>query len=351
MKGKMIFLLLLILVLFSCERDWISGEFIKPDASQDTSAQEEPAKEEPVTIKNTDPKNNISFNLSDKLIFTVGTKDDEIGVLEGGEDELPTGPMSFAVNESGEIYILDSINGKIKGFDKNKMIKGLISLGEKAKSVLDIAITKDNQLLLADLHEDAVLLLSSQISDITTPDKKYRFNISDFSGIFTTNRGNILLRYGNQQTLKLNDTGIHIPFMSLLSRNETMFLRTKRISESLSMLFMSSKEQSSEYKGNTEKQIEIMIDKPILSISYLDTDKNDRVYLLVEADDGADQTIKVKRYVIRTGTHPEDWSKPIEIPLDIYAHPFKDIVIGNDGTIYAMLVYKDRIEVAKWKTE
>lgn len=350
---KKIPLFFFLLVFISCERDWISNQFVSPDGSisRETERGKETIKEEPLTIKNTEPQKNVRFNPLEHLVFAIGDNDDEIGIYEGGEDEIPTGPMSFTVDDLGNILILDNINGWIKGFDQRKSLTKKISLGEKAKGILDISINKDGQIVIADMAESSVYLLSSNVTDIFQPLKKYHFNVPDFAGIFTTNRGHIHLRYGNQQSLKLNESGINVPIMSLISRNENMFLRTKKISGNLAMLFMSSREQNPEYKGNTEKQIEIIIDRPILSISYIDTDKNDRVYLLVEADDGSNETIKVKRYVIRTGAKAGDWSRPVEIPLDIYAFPFKDIVIGNDGTIYALLVYKDRIEVAKWKAE
>jgi len=349
-------LMLISFLFLSCEREWISNEFIKPDASNNipdsSTYNEEPAKEDPVVIKSVDVKNSTSFSLKDRLVFDIGNSDTKIGLLEGGEDELPSGPMSFSVSEDGEVYILDTINAAIKGFDSSRGLKGFISISERARDIVDIVITPNKEIAVSDMSQQMVFLLKNTAKSLSEHFKSYKISgIEDFSGLTSTLKGNIFVRYGDQQMLKLNESGLNIPFMSLISRNEDMFFRLKKVSGSLSMLFMSSMDQNSTFKGNTEKQIELALGMPVLSMSFLDTDAKGRQYLLVEVDDGSSEVVKVKRYVIRTGAKAEDWSKPIEIPLDVYAFPFKDIVIGSDGSVYAMLVYKDRVEVARWKTE
>jgi|GEM_PF-2803994 len=354
---KIIFLFIsLSLISLSCEREWISNEFIRADAGSNITdygiVSEEPAKEEPMVIKKTDLSNSKIFTISDRLILPAGNKEFEIGTYEGGQEELPAGPMSFTVGSDGKIHILDNLNGAIKIFNIDKSISNIISLGDKAKSIIDITIPNNNQISAVDINSNLIYIIPKTSKAITDFSKMLRLpDIKDFSGIYNTTKGNIFIRYGDQQSFKISDSGLHIPFMSIISRSETLFLRTKKISGSLSMLFMSSSEQSANYKGNTEKQIEISIGMPLLSISLIDTDKYGRPYLLVEADNGGNETVNVKRFIIRAGTKDEDWSKPFEIPLDVLTLPFKDIVIGEDGTVYVMLVYKDRVEVVKWKEE
>ncbi len=353
---KLILLLMAIIFLLSCQREWISAEFTKTDAGSTLPdygiTQEEPAGEEPAIIKKTDMSNSKIFVSGDNIIFPTGNKEGEIGIREGGEDELPSGPMSFTVDKNGNLHILDNINSSIKSFRPDRTLSNIISLGERAKSFIDITTSADNQLAVADMSNNLLYILSANSKSLSDLLKTIRLPmVSDFGGIYNSVKGNIYLRYGDQQSYRLNDSGLHIPFMSLISRGENLFLRTKRISSGISMLFMSSRDQNPEYKGNTESQIEIAIGLPILSISVIDTDSLGRAYLLVEADSGSKETVSVKRFVIRAGTKDEDWSKPLEIPLDVYTIPFKDIIIGEDGTVYAMLVYKDRVEVTKWRVE
>ncbi|MCX7958387.1 MAG: hypothetical protein N3B13_05005 [Deltaproteobacteria bacterium] len=354
---KTIILLPLLLCLIYCQREWIGAEFTRTDTGSTmpdyTNISEEPAKEEPSIIKKTDLGNSKVYIASDKLILPRGTGENEIGIDDGGEDELPSGPMSFAVDKNGDIHILDNQNSVIKIFNQNKVLQNIISIGSDAKSLIDITISRDDHIALADISSNIIYIVkktSKSVSEYTRL-LKIPDTITDFGGLFSSVNGNIFLRYQDQRSLRINETGIHIPIMSLISRGEDFFLRTKRVSEKLSMLFLSRREQSTDYRGNTEKQIEIAIGMPILSVSLIDTDTQGRSYLLIEADGGGSETVNVRRFVLRAGTRDEDWSKPLEIPLDTYTLPFKDIVIGEDGTVYAMLVYKDRVEVAKWKAE
>lgn len=358
MRCKMLYLIaiLSIITTISCEREWISGEFIKQDTGSKTSDagiySEEPAKEEPTIIKKADLNNSRIYSLSNRLIIPTGKNEGEIGLYEGGEDELPFGPLSFAVDKEENIYILDSINGAVKGFGKDGAIKNIISLLDKARSIVDIVISKDNNIALADINSNQIYLLTQGSKSISEYIKRINIpSVNEFSGLFSSLKGNIYIRHSDQQSIRIGENGIHIPFMSIVSRTEDFFMRTRRISESLSVLFISSQDGNINYKGNTEKQLEIMLNMPILSVSLIDTDSSGRSYLLVEADNGGREVVNVKRFVIRAGPRDEDWSKPFEIPLDVYAMPFKDIVIGEDGTVYAMLVYRDRVEVTRWKAE
>ncbi len=60
--------------------------------------------------------NSKIFVSGDNIIFPTGNKEGEIGIREGGEDELPSGPMSFTVDKNGNLHILDNINSSIKKF-------------------------------------------------------------------------------------------------------------------------------------------------------------------------------------------------------------------------------------------
>ncbi|MDD5306471.1 MAG: hypothetical protein PHU25_04040 [Deltaproteobacteria bacterium] len=308
----------------------------------------EPASLEPETV--TVPNTGLSeyAPISD-LKLAVGGSDGQIAVSPGAEDELPQGPASFDVDSSGNVYILDSVSSTIKSFQAGGTPIGKINLVKDRAPFLDFSLAPSGEMAVYQAATDLVFVLPKGANQISqaTPVRSLS-SVQDFSGVFYNNDSQLFARDSGQMTYKVSSSGVAAPYLALLSMRNQMFFRTN-LAPTSGVLYASKQLQASGYQGNAEKKYEITMDRPILSVTYIDSDSQGRPYLRVETDDSATvEQVKVKRYVMRVGSKPEDWTKPIEIPSDVYALPFRDIRIGADGSVYAMLVYQDRIEVKKW---
>jgi hypothetical protein len=82
------------------------------------------------------------------------------------------------------------------------------------------------------------------------------------------------------------------------------------------------------------------------SISYLGTDREQNIYVVVEELLPGD-TIQVKKEV-RKYTAGGKQIAVIPVNIDYVAHPDKELILDEDGSVYHLLPLKDHLIVEKW---
>uniref|UniRef100_A0A7C4NZE9 6-bladed beta-propeller n=1 Tax=Thermodesulfobacterium geofontis TaxID=1295609 RepID=A0A7C4NZE9_9BACT len=92
-------------------------------------------------------KDSLLVRIFEILRAKIGSGPDEIGAITPPEAN-PEGPMSFALGNEGEIYILDQLNSRIQVFKNKKCIRTIPLPTETA--FLDIELLPGNKIAILD---------------------------------------------------------------------------------------------------------------------------------------------------------------------------------------------------------
>lgn len=95
------------------------------------------------------------------LSLEIGSEPGQIGIKPGAFEVYPIGPKSLAVGDDGTIYILDTVNLRIQGFDSRGELKALIPLPGMVTPA-DLAVADPNTFYVLDMGIDKVLQMDGQ---------------------------------------------------------------------------------------------------------------------------------------------------------------------------------------------
>jgi len=268
-----------------------------------------------------------------------GSSYNQIGLIEASEERMAVGPASFAVNSEGNIFILDTVNNRIQGRKKD--------LNKKNFQIKNIQIndycvdfTIDNDLNLYTLHPEYLTVYS--ISGQLLKKRIINNEIKYISNISVDQNKNIYIIAGDQKNYKLSDSlkrSDYIKKSGIKSRFTNEIYLTKKIGT---------------YKGIVKNmangfEFEVNTTKNMASIIYIDSDKNENIYLSVESFI-QDNPIKVLRE-IRKYTSKGKLIGYAVLDMGYHSFPRKDIVIDQDGNFYQMKPLKKGVYVLKWEIE
>ncbi|MBI5525553.1 MAG: hypothetical protein HY897_04400 [Deltaproteobacteria bacterium] len=321
-----------------------------PDAGPTTP---DAGEREPEVVKQPDAGSPDAGGESSVVLeVAAGTADDQVAVEPGADDEPPRGPESFDIDADGNVHILDSPGAALKVFAPAGGLLRRIGLGPDGRSFLDFSVSPSGEVAVAHAPSHRLHVLPKSATDVAQAARQLGLPvIAGFDGVSFDSAGKLFVRMLGQWTYALDgDPGN--PFLALLSMHSTGFFRVRRVSAALAVLFASDSYETDGISGNAKTVYEISPGIQIGSISFLDADSRGRVFVKIETvGELASGEVDVRRFVVRLGASDSDWSAPIEIPADVYALPFRDIRVGADGSVYAMLVYQDRVKVMRWTVD
>jgi hypothetical protein len=282
----------------------------------------------------------------------AGDGEGRVAVTAGGGEELPRGPESFDVDAEGNVWLLDAAGGAVKVFGPQGAYVRAVDLGGDGPSFIDLSVSRSGELALAQAAASRVHVLPKAATALAQASRQVGLlAAAPFDGVSFDATGALYARTAGQWTYAVDgDQGN--PYLALLSMHAPLFVRVRRLGPSLGILYASAAYDAGGYTGNAQKVFEIAPKVSIGSISFIDADAKGRAYLHLESvGETAEGAIDVRRYVMRVGAAPADWAEPFEIPTDTHALPFRDLRVGADGTVYAMLVYADKVKVMRWTAE
>ena len=284
--------------------------------------------------------------------IAAGSGDDQVAVTAASDEELPRGPESFDVDPDGNVYVLDAQGGAVKVFGAQGGLVRRVDLAGQGSAFIDCAVSKTGELALAHAPGNAVHVLPKGAAGLAQAARQIALPaVAGFDGVSYDGAGTLFARTAGEMTYAV-DGGDGSPFLALLSMKAKMFVRVRRVSPALGVVYASAIYDAEGWQGNAQKVFEIAPKMAIGSISFIDADAKGRAYLHLEAvSESPASAIYVRRYVMRVGAAPADWAAPFEIPTDTYAQPFRDLRVAADGTVYAMLVYQDKVKVIRWNAE
>ncbi len=153
------------------------------------------------------------------LNVKVGKKSDEIGVfpdpnIKGQDIGEPTGPVSFAVGDNGEIYVLDQENFRIQVFENGKKIKSF-SIPKSEKSLGNICfenldLLPEGKIALFDYcctKSVYILGKDGEIISNTRIDSLPKGHCSSFTEIYTIRVGELegVWLFNHSGSMKISD--------------------------------------------------------------------------------------------------------------------------------------------------
>jgi hypothetical protein len=321
-----------------------------PDASQPAP---DAGEREPEVVRQPDAGTADSGSESAVVLeVTAGDGEDQVAVVHAEGEELPRGPESFDIDADGNVHLLDAHHAALKVFTPAGALFRKIDLGADGRSFVDCAVSPAGEVALVHAPSHRLHVLPKSANEIGQATRRLGLPaVSGFDGVSFDAKGKLFVRTLGQWTYAL-DSDPGTPFLALLSMHSTGFFRVRRLSAATAVLFSSDSYESDGISGNAKRVFEISPGVQIGSIAFLDADTRGRAFVKIETvGETPSGEIDVRRFVVRVGAAASDWSAPMEIPTDVYALPFRDIRIGADGSIYAMLVYRDRVKVMRWTAE
>lgn len=259
------------------------------------------------------------------LKVDVGSGNGEIAYSsdEEVEDVELRGPKSFAVSDSGDFFILDTIGHQIEVYDQNGKSEQTIDLPED-EEFFDIEIDEnDNIFVLSDLGHVLQFKDGELENDFQVAVNQNRFEIS---GLFFNKNNEIVVRLLDDTELSLNKG------KSLLKEEPTF--EVKSIDDNTVELI------------TADQKIEVSYDYAPVETSLLkSTEEGEQLIVEKEAliGEGLYVETRVGRY-----QDGEQIGTALAIPTkDTYytSIPFKFLYVTKDGKAYQMITKKNSVEI------
>lgn len=268
--------------------------------------------------------------------FEYGPGNGQMGVLlvgEGGD----FGPQSFAIDNKGNIYILDSVNERMQIFSANGQYLSTISLGITPR---DVAIDELGHIYIHNGHElyqfdlqgniiseiDLVNGTAGGVSMYVIDNKIYVKSLGERDKLIGRIKDGILKAptdiplYGEDEYIGLNGRKYLIDVTDL---NE---VEIKII----------------EKDSTTKKIVTSPVKKDTLFTNFLGEDSKENLYFQSQRDkDGkGDWVVEIHR-INSKGNNIET----IEMPDEATLNSHKEYVIGKNGTIYSFMPGRDKLRL------
>jgi hypothetical protein len=217
-------------------------------------------------------------NQNREVVFKAswGSGSTQLGCFLGQEADS-MGPMSFAVDHSGKLFILDQVNKRIQVYsDSGKYIKA-IPLPNSFYS--DIDIGQSGNLFLLDAHIDKSVSLID--------DKGKELKKAALIGMGITETGGIIGIYSRKDGLWVNNSGVLIRICDPFGVQKKNRLMLKGVPDSNGVYLLEARKLGDitvvviqRMVGKSSiKNYHIYFEIPVLYITIIDTDKNGNIYL------------------------------------------------------------------------
>lgn len=265
------------------------------------------------------------YSPSTILQLEYGDGDKQVGLISGVEDFRPMGPLSFAV-KGEEVYILDEVNEKAKVFTPTGELIRSVQVDEGSS---DLAVDSSDRLYVLDSRTNSIaeydvgsylptrIAVNQPVSDLS----------ADPEGVVSA---------------KMRDSSTYSLVESTGKRNWRLSLEPYtciKVGDHLGKVINNS----------TGKAFQVSTEDYFGSISYLGSDREQNIYVVVEELLPSD-TIQVKKEVRKYSRGGRQIAE-IPVNIDYVAHPEKELILDADGSVYHLLPMKDHLIVEKWSKQ
>ncbi|GAB4288720.1 MAG: hypothetical protein Kow0090_01110 [Myxococcota bacterium] len=343
---------------FGCQKESGSGGEAKtPDktiiAKKELKAPEKAAEPPAAPVAQAASSPVEAFNRTTLIRASVGNGEGQIGVFAGANEEKERVPQALALTGDGGIAVIDNENDRVLKFDKEGKFSGVL-VAKEARRWFDITELLDGKLVAFDVQKSSLVFVNDTggiEKSVILPPK-----LRNFSGFYASKTA-LVLRV-TDRSYKITDIGDlkegaiekkHIVSLNALPTSQSdkyiTARKTKTGEKEIGLVEIFEGDNAKEPSFSFE--VQPPLEKALLgSVTYLGGDKEGDIFVRIEMLVG-EQPIEVKRYVRRYTKEGKE-NGTIEIPSDTLGAPLSDIRIGADGAVFALLPYKDRVEVIKW---
>lgn len=280
-------------------------------------------------------------NLASAESYNWGSGADQFGLQNTPEVE-PLGPHTFAIDDNGQLYVLDSINDNLKQFNQQGKYNSNQAMSAWSE---DLIITKKGQIFnladgkITDIKNNKSYALSEDIPVV----QGYR------QGLFLDNESlyicklqqcyqvGVVSKSGFVTILPVDKQAKFI--MPAYPVADNLWVRTEwQNFYKIALLFLND---------DSEVIKSIVVDEGVAlgTVGFLAKDKYNNLYFELEY---LLENNKVM-YVIWKVSAEGKLLSAAEIPNQYFTTMYKKIIIDNTGKIYQVLTTKEGVDILQWE--
>lgn len=292
-------------------------------------------------------ENLLKVKAQEVVRIRAGSGPDKIGISTPKEGN-PEGPMSFAIGEKGEIYILDQVNSRIQCFKEGKRMK---TIPIPFDTFVDLALVADGKVALLDnTVKKSVYILDSEgkTLNIIPLEGKLIPYAPAVTGITCVRKGKFEGIWadveGRSVRVAMPDGSTDIERISvpgLFSSDERRLIRVEKIGDATATIYRSKKDSFSQW----EPEITVFFNRYIIHLLGIWDDKFGRIYLgaFLEDDNKFFNTI-----VILTPEGKE--LKKVNLFAQKMPHEIhRSVRVSPEGHIFQMALDKGGVFIRKYE--
>lgn len=267
-------------------------------------------------------------------VLPWGSGDGEVGLVPAAEDRAPFGPLSAAIGNRGNVFVLDQVNGRVVelAFDGSWLGARPAPL---APSDMSIDSAGRPAVLSLVNHRLSILEKQGVVEEIEVP------MVLQIGGISTTPQGDFLLLDAHQETFRLGHSGAWIGWPDLLKTKVEGHaqasggrpLQTLVRDGRAWILYRVPHQQEPE-------MIPLQGSEDVASAVVLASFANDEALVVFERWRGAEAVRSLARYSLSGELR-------VETPLEgqPIAFPFKELVPDDHGAVLQLLPLEDGLHL------
>ncbi len=291
----------------------------------------------------------------------TGNADDALGVHAGRDEERARGPSAIIAMPKGEVLIVDGEKDRAVVLSNKRIVRR--SKLPIARTVSDAAHVGDGRVVLYDA-KDAQLWM---VDDRGGVERLLANRLKRFKGLRRIASGRVVVEEQDgsyeidKRTLPRRARSLVRPLTHVappppppqrLKLTRMAHRRTATRSGSTEVVMKRGAASLRNFVGarsQPQKEIEISPPAPgkLASVTHLSTDKKKRTFVRIEVVSMKDGALAVRRFV-RVFDADLKPLRTFELPVDDVLIPDKDIDIDEDGNVFVMLPYIDRVKVLKY---
>ncbi len=266
------------------------------------------------------------------------------------EEANPEAPMSFVVDDSGTIFVLDQVNKRVQVYDKTG--KHIKTIPIPAVTFSDIAIGESGNLFLLDRFVYKTVVLIDDKGNILKKVDLIGKGITETGSVTEINsrEDGLWVVVGNSAVRICDASGEPYKDRQIapgkFSRDGKYLISTRVIGEitaNVTRTILSTSSMNT-YDISSSDTYTICFDIPILYITMADTDKNGNIYLGVELleesiEEGPPYSIENSHEVVVILGDNGNEKKRIYMPVSSKAEEINcSLRVTPDGTIYQLVI-------------